>query len=59
MVHHQSITKNTFSYTLFFAIPDEIFVNVDNLRCLLKLNGLPNDLDQTGRKEVSPDVKGI
>lgn len=59
MVHYQSITINTFKYTLFFAIPDEIFVNVDNLRCLLKLNGLPNDLDQTGPIEVSPDVQGI
>lgn len=44
---------------MFFAIPEEIFVNVDNMKCLLKLNGLPNDLDQPESEEVSPDTEGI
>ncbi|VDI64171.1 Hypothetical predicted protein [Mytilus galloprovincialis] len=37
---------------------EEIFVNVDNLKCLLKLNGLPNDLNQPEGEEVSPDTEG-
>ncbi|CAC5403135.1 unnamed protein product [Mytilus coruscus] len=36
---------------------DEIFVNVDNLKCLLKIKGLPNDLVYTELDERPPDVK--
>ncbi|CAG2229897.1 unnamed protein product [Mytilus edulis] len=37
---------------------EEMFVNVDNMKCLLKLNGLPNDLNQPESEEVSPDTEG-
>ncbi|XP_071123551.1 reticulocyte-binding protein 2-like [Mytilus edulis] len=37
---------------------EEIFIAVDNLKCLLKLTGLPNDLFNTTPGEKSPDVKG-
>ncbi|XP_063400266.1 uncharacterized protein LOC134684885 [Mytilus trossulus] len=37
---------------------DEIFVDVDNLKCLLKIKGLPNDLYQTELEERPSDVKG-
>ncbi|CAG2229876.1 unnamed protein product [Mytilus edulis] len=37
---------------------EEIFVNIENMKCLLKLNGLPNDLDQPESEEVSPDTEG-
>ncbi|CAG2213921.1 unnamed protein product [Mytilus edulis] len=36
---------------------EEIFVNIENMKCLLKLNGLPNDLDQPESEEVSPDTE--
>ncbi|CAG2229900.1 unnamed protein product [Mytilus edulis] len=37
---------------------EEIFIAVDNLKCLLKLTGLPNDLLHTAPGEKSSDVKG-
>ncbi|CAC5390121.1 unnamed protein product [Mytilus coruscus] len=37
---------------------EEIVLNVENLKCLLKLKGIPNDLQNTEVDEKSPDIKG-
>lgn len=45
------------SYFVLFS--EEIFVSVDNVKCLLKLKGLPYDLHETDSETFFPDVKGI
>lgn len=45
--------------TSSFMFSDEINVKVDNLKCFLKIKGLPNEIYQSEPEDRPLDVKGI